>query len=47
LRDQSGFKGRFDEEYRAADGFEKVGLLRNKNERQNAVEIIFNLIISA
>ena len=46
LRDQSSFKARFDEEYRGADDFEKVSLLRKKNERQNEVEIIFNLIMS-
>ena len=46
LRDQTNFREHFTQEYRKADDFEKVGLLRKKNERQNAVEIIFNLIMS-
>ena len=46
LRDQTNFQARFAQKYMAADEFEKVGLLRKKSERQNAVEIIFNLIMS-
>ena len=44
--DQGDFQAQFALEYMAADDFEKVGLLKKKGERQNAVEIIFNLIMS-
>ena len=44
--DQRNFQTQFAQEYRDADDFEKVGLLKKKSERQNAVEIIFNLILS-
>jgi len=46
LRDQASFQARFVDENRVADDSEKVGLLGKKSERQNAVEIIFNLIMS-
>jgi len=47
LRDQTNFQARFAEEYRKADDFEKVGLLRKKNERQNAVAMRLKMISTA
>ena len=44
--DQGDFQTQFALDYMAADEYEKVGLLKKKAERQNAVEIIFNLIMS-
>ena len=46
LRDQKGYLESFRAEYNNSDDIEKAGLLKRRNERQNAVEIIFNLIMS-
>ena len=46
LRDQRGWIERYRAEYAASDDIEKSALSRKKSERQNAIEIVYNLILS-
>jgi hypothetical protein len=46
LRDQRGWLERYRAEYAESDDIEKSALSRKKGERQNAIEIIYNLILS-
>ena len=46
IRDQRGWIARYRAEYAASDDIEKSALSRKKSERQNAIEIVYNLILS-